>query len=64
MTRVQVIGNGNAEVKIYPLRRKGTRYRSYQVSWYELAERRTKTIADPQEAKAHAQQVHIASRGF
>ncbi len=60
MTRVQVFGNGNAEVKIYPLRRKGTRYRSYQVSWYEFGERQTKTLADPLEAKAHAQQVHIA----
>lgn len=42
MNRVQVFGHGTAEVKIYPLRRKGTRYRSYQVSWYELGERRTK----------------------
>jgi hypothetical protein len=44
MSRVQVFGHGAAEVKIYPLRRKGTKYRSYQVSWYELGERRTKTI--------------------
>jgi integrase len=60
MNRVQVFGHGPAEVKIYPLRRKGTRYRSYQVSWYELGERRTKTLADSLEAKSHAQQVHVA----
>jgi integrase len=60
MNRVQVFGYGTAEVKIYPLRRKGSRYRSYQVSWYELGERRTKTLADPLEAKSHAQQVHVA----
>ena len=60
MKRVQVFGNGPAEVKIYPLRRKGTRYRSFQVSWYELGERRTKTLADPLEAKSCAQQVHVS----
>lgn len=60
MNRVQVFGHGTAEVKIYPLRRKGTRYRSYQVSWYELGERRTKTLADPLEAKSVAHQVHVA----
>lgn len=60
MNRVLVFGHGPAEVKIYPLRRKGSRYRSYQVSWYELGERRTKTLADPLEAKSHAQQVHVA----
>ena len=32
MNRVQVMGHGNAEVKIYPLRRAGTRYRSFQVA--------------------------------
>lgn len=54
MTRVQVFGNGLAGVKIYPLRRKGTRYRSYPISWYELGERRTKTVADPLEARERA----------
>lgn len=60
MKRVQVFGNGEAEVKIYPLRRKGTRYQSFQVSWNELGERRTKTLADPLEAKSCAQQVHVS----
>ena len=60
MRNVQVIGQGDAEVKIYPLRRRNSRYRSYQVSWYELGERRTKTLADPVRAKGFAQEVHVS----
>ena len=60
MHRVHVVGHGSSEVRIYPLRRKRSRYRSYQVRWYELGEKQTKTLADPQKAKAYAQQVHIS----
>ena len=60
MHRVHVVGHGSAEVRIYPLRRKRSHYRSYQVRWYELGEKQTKTLADPQKAKACAQQVHIS----
>jgi len=38
---VQVFGHGDAEVKIYPIRRKGTPYRFFQIAWYELGGRRT-----------------------
>jgi len=60
MNRVQVIGNGNAEVKIYPLRRKQARYRSYQICWYEMGECQTKTLSDPLKSKSFAQQVHVS----
>jgi integrase len=47
-------------VKIYPIRRKATKYRFFQIAWYELGVRRTKTLADPLKAKAYAQQVHVS----
>lgn len=60
MNRVQVVGQGDAEVKIYPIRRKADRYRFYQIAWYEMGDRRTKTLADPVKAKAFAQDVHVS----
>jgi hypothetical protein len=60
MNRVQVIGNGEAEVKIYPIRRKADQYRFFQIAWYELGERRTKTFVDALKAKSYAQQVHVS----
>ena len=60
MNRVQVFGHGDAEVKIYPIKRKGTPYRFFQIAWYELGGRRTKTFADPLKAKAYAQQAHVS----
>jgi integrase len=60
MNRVQIIGHGEAEVKIYPIRRKTDRYRFFQIAWYELGERRTKTLVDPAKAKSFAQQVHVS----
>lgn len=60
MHRVQIVGHGDAEVKIYPIRRKATKYRFFQIAWYELGVRRTKTLADPLKAKAYAQQVHVS----
>ncbi len=47
-------------MKIYPIRRKATKYRFFQIAWYELGVRRTKTLADPLKAKAYAQQVHVS----
>jgi hypothetical protein len=60
MQRVQIVGSGDAEVKIYPIRRKATHYRFFQIAWYELGERRTKTFVDSLKAKAYAQQVHVS----
>ncbi len=60
MNRVQVVGHGEAEVKIYPIRRKADRYRFFQIAWYELGKRRTKTLVDPLKAKSFAQQVHVS----
>lgn len=60
MNRVQIVGHGDAEVKIYPIRRKPSRYRFFQIAWYEMGERRTKTLVDPAKAKFFAQQVHIS----
>lgn len=60
MQRVQILGSGDAEVKIYPIRRKTSRYRFFQIAWYELGERRSKSITDPLKAKAYAQQVHVS----
>ena len=60
MNRVQVFGHGDAEVKIYPIKRKGTPYRFFQIAWYELGGRRTKTFADPLKAKSYAQQAHVS----
>lgn len=60
MNRVQIIGSGDAEVKIYPIRRKTTRYRFFQLAWYELGKRRTKTFVDALKAKSYAQQVHVS----
>ena len=48
MHRIHVVGHGLSEARIYPLRRKRSRYRSYQVRWYEQGEKQTKTLADPQ----------------
>jgi len=47
MNRVQIVGSGDAEVKIYPIRRKAIKYRFFQIAWHELGERRTKTLSDP-----------------
>ena len=63
MKRVQVIGSGPAEVKIYPLKRKQGGYRSYQIAWYEFGHRQTKTISDPNRAKVYAQEVHVSLIG-
>ncbi len=60
MNRVQAVGHGEAEVKIYPIRRKATRYRFFRIAWYELGERRTKTFVDALQAKSFAQQVHVS----
>lgn len=60
MHRVQIVGHGGAEVKIYPIRRKADRYRFFQIAWYELGQRRTKTLVDPLKAKSFAQQVHVS----
>jgi hypothetical protein len=60
MKRVQIVGSGDAEVKIYPIQRKATRYRFFQLAWYELGERRTKTFVDALKAKSYAQQVHVS----
>jgi integrase len=60
MHRVQIVGHGEAEVKIYPIRRKADRYRFFQIAWYELGQRRTKTLVDPLKAKSFAQQVHVS----
>lgn len=60
MNRVQIVGHGEAEVKIYPIRRKTDRYRFFQIAWYELGERRTKTLVNPAKAKSFAQQVHVS----
>jgi len=60
MNRVQVFGQGEAEVKIYPIRRKSDRYKFFQIAWYELGERRTKTFTDPLKAKSFAQQVQVS----
>lgn len=60
MNRVQIIGHGEAEVKIYPIRRKTDRYRFFQIAWYEMGERRTKTLVDPAKAKSFAQQIHVS----
>lgn len=60
MQRVQVVGSGDAEVRIYPIRRKATKYRFYQIAWYELGKRCSKSITDPLKAKAYAQQVHVS----
>ena len=60
MNRVQIVGNGEAEVKIYPIRRKTNRYRFFQLAWYELGQRRTKTFVDALKAKAYAQQIHVS----
>ena len=32
---MQIVGSGDAEVKIYPIQRKGTNYRFFQLAWYE-----------------------------
>ena len=47
-------------MKIYPIKRKGTPYRFFQIAWYELGGRRTKTFADPIKAKSYAQQVQVS----
>jgi len=60
MKRTVLVGSGDAEVRIYPLRRTTCRYRSYQVAWYELGQRQTKTFADPENARLFAQQRHVA----
>lgn len=60
MNRVQVFGNGDAEVKIYPIKRKAPRSKFYQIAWYELGDRRTKTFVDPLKAKSFAQQVQVS----
>jgi hypothetical protein len=60
INRVQVIGNGQAEVKIYPIRRKSDRYRFFQIAWYELGGRRTKTLVDPLKDKSFAHDVHVS----
>lgn len=60
MNRVQVFGNGDAEVKIYPIKRKAPRSKFYQIAWYELGDRRTKTFVDPLRAKSFAQQVQVS----
>ena len=60
MKRVQIVGSGDAEVKIYSIQRKATKYSFFQLAWYELGERRTKTFVDALKAKSYAQQVHVS----
>ena len=49
------VGGGEAEIKIYTLRRKDG-YPSLQCAWYELGKRKTKTFASVDAAKLFAQQ--------
>ena len=49
------VGGGDAEIKIYTLRRKDG-YPSLQCAWYELGQRKTKTFASLDAAKLFAQQ--------
>ena len=49
------MGAGDAEVKIYTLRRKDG-YPSFQCAWYDLGSRKTKTFAKLDAAKLFAQQ--------
>jgi hypothetical protein len=53
------VGSGDAEIKIYTLKRKDG-YPSFQCVWYELRQRKTKTFAKLDAAKLFAQCVHSA----
>jgi integrase len=55
------VGSGEAEVKIYTLRRKDG-YPSLQCVWYELGQRKTKTLASLDAAKLFAQQTISSCR--
>ena len=59
------VGSGDAEIKIYTLRRKDG-YPSLQCAWYELGQRKTKTFASMDAAKLFAQQTHqfVSPRSF
>jgi len=55
------VGGGEAEIKIYTLRRKDG-YPSFQCAWYELGRRKTKTFASLNAAKLFAQQTLSSCR--
>ena len=55
------VGGGDAEIKIYTLRRKDG-YPSFQCAWYELGKRKTKTFASVDAAKLFAQQTLSSCR--
>jgi hypothetical protein len=55
------VGSGDAEVKIYTLRREDG-YSSFQAVWYELRQRKSKTFAKMEAAKLWAQQVSSSCR--
>ena len=55
------VGSGDAEVKIYTLRRKDG-YSSFQAVGYELRQRKSKTFAKMEAAKLWAQQVSSSCR--
>ena len=55
------VGGGDAEIKIYTLKRKDG-YPSFQCVWYELGRRKTKTFASVDAAKLFAQQTLSSCR--
>ena len=56
---IVTVGRDKAEIRIYTLRAQGG-YESFQCSWYELGQRRTKTFGALDDARLFAQQKTVA----
>ena len=55
------VGSGEAEIKIYTLRRKDG-YPSLQCAWYELGQRKDEDVRQPRCREAFAQQTISSCR--